>query len=249
MRSGSGLTFVLLLTLANYVLAGAVDGSMEPDWAEETDPGEAGRSFGSFIGLYGAGYVPYGPWTRHLLAGKEYSGMGHPDDLTQVGPGGGGSLELGFKFGINSFALQLDFSCLTATDWEDYASHQGNDLSVDLTKWDLNILWGIELFGNRYIMLEARAGLGYMVVEGSEHDDYYRLSYDYDFLRHSFSIRAGLSANVSISKGLMISLIVDHALGIPGIEYRDEEWSRLYLGFTFSLGLRLWPQVIWGERP
>jgi hypothetical protein len=217
-------------------------------WAEEppqSAPVEASLGIeGFFIGLHGVGHVPYGTWTDHLYAGKTIGGITHPDDLSQVGPGGGGVLELGARTGIHDFTLQFDFNALTSREWENYARAGGNSLSANLYKWDLNFIWGVQLFRISSFFVQARVGVGYTTVTGSEEYHDFKVSYDYDFYQHSFSARAGLGAGLDLTRGLVIFLAVDHVVGVPGVDYPPEGSDKPYLGFTFSLGVRFWPAVI-----
>jgi hypothetical protein len=216
-------------------------------WAEEPPPSapvETSRSAdGFFIGLHGTGHIPYGAWTDHIYAGKATGGIIHPGDLTQVGPGGGGVLELGARIGIHDFTLQLDFNALTAHEWENYAKSQGDSLSVNLYRWDLNFIWGIQLLRISSFFIQARIGIGYTTLTGSEEYHDLEASYDYDFFQHSFSARAGLGAGLDIARGFVVYLCADHTVGVPGLDYPPKGGDKPYLGFTFSLGVRFWPAV------
>lgn len=212
-----------------------------PEWAQSDDTQDPEHQYGFFLGLHGAFHVPYGSWTDHLYAGKSVGGVTHPGDLKQVGLGGGGMLELGANTGIHDFTLQLDFNVLSSTDWEGYARDQGSNLSVNIYKWDLNLTWGIELLRISSFFLQARIGIGYMVVVGSEQNHDFNVSYDYDFYQNSFSARAGIGAGLDLTRYLSLYLIVDHAVGVPGVDYPPEGADLPYLGFSFSLGVRLWP--------
>jgi hypothetical protein len=219
----------------------------ESDLKEESSYESSDDSMEFFIGLHGAGYVPYGEWTDHIYAGRTIGGITHPADLNQVGPGGGGVLELGARTGIHDFTLQFDFNALTATDWEDYAKAQGSSLSVDLYRWDLSLIWGIEFLRISSFSLQARIGIGYTVVTGSEDNQDFKVSYDYDFFRHSFSVRAGIGAGIEVTKGLVIYLAVDQTVGVPGVDYPPEGAEIPYLGLSLSLGVRFWPVEMFGE--
>lgn len=218
-------------------------------WAEEppqSPPVEASRpADGFFFGLHGTGHVPYGAWTDHFYAGETIGGISHPTDLKQVGPGGGGMFELGTSTDIHDFSLQFAFNFLSSKDWEDYAGAQGTSLSVSLYKWDLSVLWGVEFVRFSSFSLQARFGIGYTLVTGSEKNHDYGVKYSYDFYQHSFSARAGIGACLNLSRGLVLFLAVDQVVGVPGVSYPQEGRDRPYLGLAFSLGLRFWPVVMW----
>ena len=241
--------FVVILTAAWAALGAAeapVSNPGDDSGLKEESNSEGSDSMEFFIGLHGAGYVPYGEWIDHIYAGRTIGGITHPADLKQVGPGGGGIVELGARTGIHDFTLQFDFNALSAANWEDYARSQGSSLSVNLYRWDLNLVWGIEFLRLSSFFLQARIGIGYTVVTGSEDNHDFKVSYDYDFYRHSFSARAGIGAGLEVTKSLVIYLAVDQTVGVPGVDYPPEGAERPYLGLSFSLGVRFWPVEMFG---
>lgn len=218
-------------------------------WAEEPPPitpAETPRSAdGFFVGLHGTGHVPYGAWTDHLYAGETIGGISHPGDLKQVGPGGGGMFELGASKDIHDFSLQFVFNFLSSSDWEDYTRAQGSNLSVSIYKWDFSFLWGIEFVRLSSFSLQARMGVGYTLITGSENNRDYGVKYSYAFYQHSFSARAGIGACLDISRGVAFFLAVDQTVGLPGVIYPQEGRDRPYLGVALSLGIRFWPIAMW----
>ncbi|MBN2495500.1 MAG: hypothetical protein JXR96_12970 [Deltaproteobacteria bacterium] len=234
---------MLLVSITAPVRVLGAPGSEGPDaasdWAREEEDRDGAHRF--FLGLHGGFHLPYGPWTEHRLAGESSGEVTHPNDLTQVGPGGGGILELGARYGRHVFTIQLDAGVLTPGTWQSYARQHGSDISVSLSKWDLNAIWGVELLRVSSFFIQARLGLGYMVVLGTEESRDYRLAYAYPFFRHSFSARAGICAGLEVARGADLLVTFDESLGVPGVEYENDSSTRLYLGTTFSLGLRLWP--------
>ena len=153
--------------------------------------------------------------------------------------------ELGASKGIHDFSLQFVFNFLSSNDWEDYTKAQGTSLSVSLYKWDLSFLWGVEFLRLSSFSLQARLGIGYTLVTGSEKNRDYNVKYSYNFYQHSFSARAGIGASLEISRGVVIFLAFDQAVGVPGVSYPQEGLDRPYLGLSMTLGVRFWPIAMW----
>lgn len=201
-----------------------------PGWAERY-----------FVGLHGAGFIPYGYWTEHVYAGETLGDTRVPRDLTQFGPGGGGILELGLEMSKRYFlALQLDLTSLTTGDWEAFASSVGSDVSVLAMQWDATLVAGVRIVHYRPFRLEARICLGYMHVWGQEENRDYDRSYVYSFAGAAFVAKAGLSVSFELTKSLDLVLMTDQTVGLPGVRYPEEQ-LRPYLGLTCSLGFRFWP--------
>jgi hypothetical protein len=194
------------------------------------------------VGAQASGFLPVGAWSRHVLAGQTLGEASIPADLTQFGPGFGGLLEAGYKF-RNRFGLglRIELSSLSTADWDRYARQMGADIHSRAMRWSVEALWEIDLVRLDPVRLEARLGLGYSQAWGQEDNATYQLTYDYEFLEPSISVRAGLGLGWELTSGLEILALVDFQAGHPGLDYSSESGQRPLLGFGLGLGLRFYP--------
>jgi len=190
-------------------------------------------------------FVPIGAWQDHPYQGKNIGEIRYPDDLILLGNGWGGSIELGYQYKRLTFGFLAGMTALSTSEWEQFAEKMDSQISAVALHWNAIALVGFELLVEGPYRMEARFGLGYLQVWGEEENHDYRLDYTYSFLGPAFAMLSGLGNRLNIAKGVDLVLLNDFIVGAPGIERSDGK-EKPYLGFRFSLGVRLWP-FIWSR--
>jgi hypothetical protein len=234
--------------MATFRLA-ALNGPVRPEQKEvfEDPRGPDGRPAGFVAGAHLALFLPFGTWINHPYAGRTFGSTSYPDDLDLLGPGGGGIIEIGWKWrSILSLALQADLTTMATGEWESQAARAGSDLSATALQWDVNLMLGTDLFYADPFRLEARFGAGYMHAWVEEESSEYSLTYSYDALGPVFSLRLGLGGSYTIASGVDAVLMADTAFGLAGADYPGRP-QEPYLGVTLALGVRFWPGLMGGR--
>ncbi len=188
--------------------------------------------------MHGAAFLPFGPWTEHRLAGVSSAGHLHPSDLEQYGPGGGGILEIGYRW-CNRFGmdLQVDVVSVSTDEWDDYARSRGSIIDSWAMQWAFNLMFTVEVVRTNPFRFELRAGMGYLHVYGRERNESINLTYDYEPAGAAFSLRLGVGGLFPVGRGFDVVLLADLALGVPGVEYVGQS-DRRVIALTTSLGFR-----------
>ncbi len=186
-------------------------------------------------------FLPLGGWTEHDLAGETTGDVRHAKDLSQFGPGGGGALEFGWKW-LNLYSLvgQVDITAVGTRAWEKYANKHGSNISASAFQLGIHLVNNFDFFCVSGFRMGARLGLGFMRVWGNEDNRDYNLSYEYSFLKPSFSIRFGVEGSYTVAENTDLTSIVDYGLAFPGTSRLSESVDQPYQGFTIMLGVRYW---------
>lgn len=234
--------------VAKFRLA-TLNGPVRPAQMEvfEDPRGPDGRPAGFVVGAHLALFLPFGTWINHPYAGRTFGSTTYPDDLDLLGPGGGGIIEIGWKWkSAWSLTLQADLTTVATGEWEEQAARAGSDLSATALQWDVNLMLGTDLYYADPFRLEMRFGAGYMHAWVEEESREYSLTYSYDALGPAFSLRLGLGGSYTVASGVDAVLMADTAVGLAGANYPGRS-QEPYLGVTLALGVRIWPGLMGGS--
>lgn len=190
------------------------------------------------FGMHAIGFFPYGKWVNH-----RYAGTLTGEDLDQVGPGGGAQLEVGRKWRWTSLFFLFDIAGLSTGQWDRWAAEQGTKVSSRALQYGLNLVLGVDLFHAGRFRMTLRSGIGFMHAWGQEKNpslpSTLGTTYEYTFLKPSFSFRAGIVGGYELRNGTELVLYLDHSLGAPGVDY-GQGGERPYLALTLGLGVRFY---------
>jgi hypothetical protein len=226
-------------------VASAAPAAPDPELPHDSIPADdESRRSGPMIGAYGASFVPMGKWADHPYAGRTLGGVTYDEGLDQFGPGFGGAIEVGWKFGGPiMLSFQLEATTLSTGEWEAEAAKHGSDVSSHAAEYGMLLLFSAAVVEHDPWQLDLRFGVGLMHAWGGETLNDLGVSYDYTFLTTSFAVRAGVGAGYRISTAVDLTLLVDFEWAVPGVDYPNS--SAPYLGVAAFLGPRIWfdPQV------
>jgi hypothetical protein len=171
-------------------------------------------------------FLPVGDWTTHRYA----TGVDQFQGGYTISP------ELEIQFNDIGIGLLYSYTRLSAGDWENFVSSEGEDL---FASGSLSLLGGLVkyyLVNTERHSFDFEGGLSYVFLAGTE--KYRGFEYSYDFLESGLGFLGGVGYQYSFNKRLSFILPVRFLWKPEGIKYPEGKTYDVF-GFFFLPGLKL----------